>query len=406
MTRGMEKQKRVLLITSWFPADVGRRSLFNELADALAATGAIVDVIAVDWREVDRRRVSTETHSGERQNIYRFNPLEIVTLGRTVGLAVKWLGTSIKASLTTFKLIRRNHYDVIVSHAPSAVWAPILVCSAFSSTKKYLIQWDFTPYHQRAIGMMSRKITFNILLILENFLIRKFDTVGCMSTLNVDFLKRNYKLKNNQAVEILPIWGEANFQKRSTKLEARRRFNLPFKCTIAVFGGTLSKGRGTEDIIEAAKIAEQRGSNVLFLIVGSGPIEHEVKAASQGLTKVQVMDALPRKIYQELLGGCDCGIIATERDSGMPTFPSKTMDYFRAGIAIVASVEDTTDYGEFLERERAGLHVPAGDQKALLDAVENIGKDKKLNALCVKNGKRLMTDYFNVNNISHRLLET
>ena len=51
-----------MLITSWFPADVGRRSLFNEFADAVAETGATIDVIAIDWRDVDLVR-NTPEHS-------------------------------------------------------------------------------------------------------------------------------------------------------------------------------------------------------------------------------------------------------------------------------------------------------------------------------------------------------
>ena len=173
---------------------------------------------------------------------------------------------------------------------------------------------------------------------------------------------------------------------------------------IAVFGGTLSKGRGTEDIIEAGRIAESQGSKVLFLIVGSGPIEQDVRDASKGLHTVNVMSALPRQEYQLLLQACDCGIIATERDTGMPTFPSKTMDYFRSGVPIVASVEASTDYGDFLKAHHAGFHVPAGEPAALLNAIEKLGNDPALRNELVENGRRLMVNHFNVFKIVDQIL--
>jgi glycosyltransferase involved in cell wall biosynthesis len=390
------KAKRVMLITSWFPADVGRRGLFNEFADAVAATGATIDVIAIDWRDVDLIRNTTKIHEGERQNIYRFSPFIVKGFGRGVGIIAKWIGTSMKAASKTFGLMRQNDYDVVVSFAPSAVWAPVLVASLFPKVPRYLIQWDFVPYHQRAVGMMPSKLTFSVLLWLENFLMRRFDRIGCMSPMNIDFLKRHYKLKSNQKIEVLPIWGEAVFPAYKPKDDLRETFGLPLDRTIAVFGGTLSKGRGTEDIIEAAKIAEVKNSNVLFLIVGSGPIEDEVRKAAAGLRTVRVMSTLPRQHYQLLLEACDCGIVATERDSGMPTFPSKTMDYFRAGTPVVASVEPSTDYGLFLTEHEAGIHVMAGDHAALLSAVERIGSEIDLRNRLIENGRRLMTYHFNV----------
>jgi glycosyltransferase involved in cell wall biosynthesis len=396
--------KRVMLISSWFPADVGRRGLFNEFADAVAATGATIDVIAIDWRDVDLIRNTENIHEGERQNIYRFSPLNIRAFGRTLGLVAKWIGTSMKAASQTFRLLRQNKYDVIVSHAPSAVWAPVLVVSLFSKVPRYLIQWDFVPYHQRAIGLLPSELTFRVLFWLENLLIRKFDRIGCMSPMNIEFLKNNYRIKSSQNVEVLPIWGEPNFLDIKSKKEIRCQYELPQDHTIAVFGGTLSKGRGTEDIIEAARIADRKNLKVLFLIVGSGPIENQVRDAANGLSTVKVMKALPRQDYLMLLCGCDCGIIATERDSGMPTFPSKTMDYFRAGVPIVASVERSTDYGKFLTENNAGIAVNAGNQIELLSAVQAIGSSSELSLNFADRGRHLMRSYFDVSKIVDQIV--
>ena len=397
-------KKRILLITSWFPADVGRRGLFNEFADAAVAAGAEIDVIAIDWRDVDQATNVTSVHQNAGMNVYRFKPLNIGGFGKFVSLIVKWIGTSLKAALTIIRLLRRNDYDVIVSHVPSAVWAPVLICILFSRSKKYLIQWDFVPYHQRAMGMMSNGITFQILLFLERALVRGFDVIGCMSEMNIVFLRKHYWIGKKQKVEILPIWTEAIFPKKPNRKKIRAQYGLPQDKKIAVFGGTLSKGRGLEDIIAAAHTVDERTSNILFLIVGRGPLEIEIGAMAEGLTNVKVMPAIPKHDYLKLLCACDCGVVATQRDTGVPTFPHKTLDYFRTGLPVVASVESSTDFGDFLEKQHAGIIVQAGDRSRLLSAVVAACNQKSKGVEMVANGKNLIADYFNVNNVLNRVL--
>jgi glycosyltransferase involved in cell wall biosynthesis len=399
-----KKQKRVLLITSWFPADVGRRGLINELADAFVDSEAEVDVIAVEWRDVDISQSGSEPSHRFGLNVYRFKPLFFSSFGKFVMRVVKWTGTSLKAANTTSKLLRKNNYEVIIAIAPSAIWAPVMICHLFSRSKKYLIQWDFIPYHQRAMGLMSGGFSYQILLFLERILVRGFDVIGCMSPMNVEFLKKHYWIDAKQKIEILPIWTEAIFPDKIDRKEIREKYKLPQDMKIAVFGGTLSKGRGLDDIIGAAKHAVERSSNILFLIVGRGPLENEVRDMTRGIANVKIMPAIPRADYLNLLCACDCGIVATQRDTGVPTFPSKTLDYFRAGIPVVASIESSTDFGDFLEHRNAGVKVAAGNQRELLNAISDICSNPQDAKSLVKNGRGLIEDYFDVKKITRRFL--
>lgn len=400
------EKKRVLLISSWFPEDVGRRTLMSEFADAVVAAGHEIDVIAIDWRDVDQTDQPTAIHKNLGMNVYRFKPLLISQPGKSIRLIAKWIGTSLKAVATTIRLLRRHKYDVIVAHAPSPVWAPVLICNLFSRSKKYLIQWDFVPYHQRAVGMMNGKITFNVLLFLERILVRGFDTIGCMSEKNIDFLKAHYWLKPSQRIEILPIWSEPAITKSVDRAKVRRQHGLALEKKIAVFGGTLSLGRGLEDIFKVARLSSEISKNLLFLIVGRGPLENELRELTKEMGNLCIMHALPRDKYQDLLFACDCGIVATQKDTGVPTFPSKTMDYFRVGLPVVASVESSTDFGEFLELNSAGMSVLAGDHEALHNAITVLCSDTKMADRFAKNGRLLLEGYFNVANTVEQIVRS
>ena len=398
------KKKRILLMTTWMPQDPGRRTLMHELADAFVSQDCELDAMVIDWRKLDQVAAPRARYSEGGYSVYRFQPLHTDRLG-VIGMAAKWLLSSLKCLPATLLLLFRNRYDMIVVQSPAPLWAPLWMAQLLSGAKRYLIQWDFTPYHQRAIGMMKDGPAFRFLLWLENITIRKFHVIGCMSEMNIAYLRRYYRLKPGQHLEVLPIWSAASAIPDVNRAEIRGLHGLPQGATLAVFGGTLSHGRGIEDILEAAKLAAARKSDIRFVIVGSGPLEEQFRQQAKDVPNVQMLRGLPRPEYQKLLKACDIGLVATERNTGMPAFPSKTMDYFLAGIPIVASVENTTDYGAFLEKENAGLALAAGNARALLAACESVATDKMRAALFVKNGKRLLEEYFSSHQVVSKILD-
>jgi glycosyltransferase involved in cell wall biosynthesis len=125
---------------------------------------------------------------------------------------------------------------------------------------------------------------------------------------------------------------------------------------------------------------------------------------AEEFSNVKIMPALPRQDYLALLSACDCGIVATQRDTGVPTFPSKISDYFRAGIPAVASVEHSTDFGTFLTVHNAGIVVSAGDaeglSKVVIEVFSNQMKIEKLRA----NGRQLIESRFDVALAAKQLL--
>ncbi len=377
--------------------------MYHDLADALVAHDVDLDVIAIDWRKVDQSNGYATSGSSTKYRLFRYQPLELALPG-AVSLGLKWIASSLICVPRLIGLLIQNKYSVVVAQTPAALWAPLFICRLFSNAKLYLVQWDFTPYHQRAIGMMGSGPAFNFLLFLENMAIKNFDIIGCMSPKNIDYLKAHYKISSRQKVELLPIWAAPGFPPAVPRDEIRRIHDLPVHAKLAVFGGTLSKGRGIEDIVLAATKAAGRYPDLHFLIVGSGPLENEVREMAAGLDNLAVRRGLPREDYLALLKAADAGIVATERGTGVPTFPSKTMDYFRAGVPVVASVEDSTDFGEFLMAEKAGRAVKAGDPEELLAQIVNITSDKKASEALVGNGRRLLDTYFGVDKIACQIL--
>ena len=94
------------------------------------------------------------------------------------------------------------------------------------------------------------------------------------------------------------------------------------------------------------------------------------------------------------VASCDVGIVATVANVDVPTFPSKTIDYLRAGVPVAASVEATTDFGEFVEAQGFGVAVTAGSPGRLLAAIETILADDKRRGAMIAAGRRALREVF------------
>jgi hypothetical protein len=90
------------------------------------------------------------------------------------------------------------------------------------------------------------------------------------------------------------------------------------------------------------------------------------------------------------------GIVATVVNVDVPTFPSKTIDYLRAGLPVTASVEASTDFDSFVETQGFGLAVAAGRPDRLLDAIASIVGDDDRRRAMVLAGRKTLREVFDV----------
>jgi glycosyltransferase involved in cell wall biosynthesis len=333
-------------------------------------------------------------------------PYALEGFGRLGALASKWVLSSLRAALQMRPALRGRHFDLLIAFSPiSAVAAQVLWLTRRFGTRNYLVMWDFFPYHHRSIGLIPDGWPFAIARRLEQALIRRFDVIGCMSRRNVAYLQDHYALRPNQRAEILPIWGRIDAPPTMSRERARTAFGLPHDKTIVVHGGQITEGRGIDDILAAAAIARREHPRLAFLLIGEGRLTGAVNAhIAEGGDNVIYRPRIPRQEYLSVVSACDVGIVCTVRNVDVPTFPSKIIDYLRVGLPVVASVENSTDYGQFIEENGVGLAVSAGDPRAMVSAVSAIAHNAVAMKRMAEAGRRVLAECFNVERVAARLL--
>jgi glycosyltransferase involved in cell wall biosynthesis len=261
--------------------------------------------------------------------------------------------------------------------------------------------WDFFPDHHRSIALIRDGWPFAIARRLEP-LIHRFDVIDCMSPRNVAYLQDHCGLRPNQCADILPIWARTETPPTMSREHARTAFGLPHDKTIVVHVGQITEGRGIDDILAAAAIAQRKHSSLTFLLIGEGRLTGAINARiAEGADNVIYRLRIPRQDYLSVVSACDVGIVCTVGNVDVPTFPSKIIDYLRVGLPVVASVQTSTDYGRFIENNGVGLAVGAGDPRAMVGAIAHDGVVRKRMAAT---GRRVLTECFYVQRVAARLL--
>lgn len=395
---------RILIVCTKYSLDADNPSMIDELARALGEQGHAVSVMVGDWSGA--MRCSAENRDSNGIEVFVKGPVDVGFGPPVLRKAAKWSFTSARLLRRALALRRSFAPELVIGGSPAVTMLlPLLLLRLTSRARAFFIQWDFFPIHHVEIGKIRNPAMAWMLKKLENFLMRRFEVIGCMSPMNVAYLRRHYRLNDRQRTMVLPIWSSFPPFKRADRTEIRRKHALPLDLPLFVFGGQLNVGRGIDDILEVAELSHRRGVQCGFVFIGSGSAEEKIRSyMSTKRGNVHLLDGIPRSSYLSFLSACDVGIVSTVRGVSVPTFPSKTLDYLHARLPILASVEECTDFGDFIAGNGLGVSVPAGNSEAFVAAVEKfVGDGSKLDIL---GGEKLRQaiDRFYVGNVASQIV--
>jgi glycosyltransferase involved in cell wall biosynthesis len=389
---------RALMLCTKYSLEPKDQYLTNELAAGLIGAGHCVQVVVTDWN-APFAAPATSLRSAVGVDVLVIAPRAIAGLGPFLERTSKWTLSSLFALREMYKALRGQRFDTLICFTPCVtVAAQLHWATKHFGTRNMLFVHDFFPYHHRSIGLVPNGPVFEIARLLEQHFIQKFHVIGCHSPANIPYLKKHYRIRPEQRVIWTPLWGEISPPpaQRSNEI-IRMQHGLPLDRKIFVFGGQITEGRGVEDMLALAALAQEVRPDLAFLFVGEGRLIPliEQRIASNA-TNIILKQRIPRDEYLALLGACDVGLIATVKQVDSSSFPSKTIDYLRASLPIVASVEEGSDFREFLRRWNIGVSTPAGDATALFEATVSVIDRPEIAANIACNARACLEQVFDV----------
>ena len=205
-----------------------------------------------------------------------------------------------------------------------------------------------------------------------------------------------------ERVHQLPNWSHVEAPKNAPSL-TRTRLDWPNDTIVALHTGNMGLKQGLENVIEAARLAEQRGEPIRFVLMGDGSQRRALEALCGGLSTVEFLPPVPLEEYADTLAAADVLVINERVGVHDMSLPSKLTSYFIAGRPVVAAVDLEGATAREIALSGGGLTVRGGRPELLLAAVIRLAANRDLARLLGSRGKTYAESRLNKGEALNRL---
>ena len=390
----------ILFLFVSYPENKNNTSLTKDLSDEFVRQGENVYVATIREKKFG---LNTELSKENSTNVLR------IKNGNMFNNVSKFekLFTMMTMNNNILKQIKKywenEKFDLIVGTTPYMANEKLIYgLKDYYKCPSFLILWDLFPQNAKDLELIKNKFIFTFFKRQEKRNLKAFDYIACMSKGNIQYVEENYYFINKKKLFLFPLWSKIKEKSIFNKKEIRKKYNFKKDDFIVVFGGNIGKPQSLGDVINLANLIQDM-KRIKFLFVGQGTetksLKNQVKVLS--LSNVIFKDFIPREDYEKLLSSCDIGIVSLDSRFTIPNFPSKTIDYLKLGLPILASLDNCSlsDYGDLLENEiKAGLCCKINDTIKHKENLIKIFRDKELYSKLSNNGRKYYEESFNVEN--------
>lgn len=261
---------------------------------------------------------------------------------------------SLKVSLQLFKLLKKEKFDLISTHTPTA--SALIRIAAFFSNSKAKIIYTAHGFHFFKGAPIKNWILF---YCLEKILARVTDVLFVMNEEDFEMSKK-FKLRKNGIIKRIPGIGinVEKYKKLDEKIreEIRESIGVNKDELMLISVAELSDRKNQIQLLEALKNIDENQIKLFLVGEGEKKKEYEVFITKNNLNK-RIKLLGERKNINELINASDL-VCLTSKHEGLPRCILEAMAVGKP--ALVSDVRGNNDLINHLEN---GLLVPLQDIK-------------------------------------------
>lgn len=374
------------------------RGIYTDLLRKFQNNGHEVFIVSPSERRENKSTSISKIDTGNVTilNVKTFNIQKTNIVEKGIGtLAIEY--QYLKAIKKHFSDIK---FDLVLYSTPPITFSKVI--SFIKNRDKayaYLLLKDIFP--QNAVDMKLLKkggLLHRMFVKKEQRLYNLSDTIGCMSKANKDFVVKHNAFISANKIEINPNTIELKefYQTEFERKQIREKYNVPIDKKVFIYGGNLGKPQGVDFLIET--IESTTNANAFFLVIGSGTEYSRIEKWFQHSkpNNAILIQGLPKTDYDQLLLGCDVGLIFLHKDFTIPNFPSRFLSYLEMKLPVIAATDSATDIGSVIEENNCGFWMLSGDNEKMQNAVEKLCKDVNTYNIMSKNAFTLLQREYRV----------
>ncbi len=289
--------------------------------------------------------------------------------------------------------------DVILSTSPPLFTAfGAAIISRLRRSRFVVDLRDIWPDIGIELGLLKHKSIIKVLKKIENFILKSAAKI--IVTAEGD--KKNIICKGIQSSDIEVIFNGADvdlFKPTDdvTKIEIRKKFNLPISKKIIVYFGFFNHGMNDIELLGEALIKlTNMKSEFHFLAIGDGDKRKDFFNSLSDKIEYTYLKALQNSEVAELIPACDLSIIPLkkiERNTG-GFIPVKCFESWAAGVPVLLASIRTSEISQIFSNCRAGILVEPGNIEEFVKAIKTLISNSNLGQIA-KIGRPFVIAHYN-----------
>lgn len=345
----------ILFLTLADINSIDERGIYTDLLRKFVKEGHHVTIVTPKER---RHGIKTNLLENQQVKILQVKTLNI----QKTNIIEKGIGTlAIEYQYLSAikKFLFGTKYDLVLYSTPPITFTKVIkaIKKRFGA-KSYLLLKDIFPQNAVDLEMMKPKgLLHRFFRSKEKSLYAVSDYIGCMSPANVEYvLKHNPQIPVDH-VEVCPNSIEPDFNEDFIKDPyIRQKYNIPLNATIFIYGGNLGKPQGLDFLPEVLE-SNNNKQDRFFIVIGSGTEQKKISDwfNTHTVSNSILLDGLPKNEYNQLLKGCDVGLIFLDRRFTIPNYPSRLLSYLECKIPVLIATDENSDLGKIAEQNNYGL---------------------------------------------------
>ncbi len=283
---------------------------------------------------------------------------------------------------------RLGRPDVVVLVSPALLSSAVSFVRSRIGRRTPVVVWvqDLYSLGLRELGerpgLLARAVA-----ALEGWLLRRADAVVVIHERFRDTVVDGLGV-DPDAVTVVRNWSHLEDGTPVDRAGARAQLGWSDDECIVLHAGNMGVKQGLENVVEAARLAEQKASSVRFVLVGDGNQRAALERAAVGVGSLQMLGSLPDEEFRRALAAADVLLVNEKPGVAGMAVPSKLTSYFSTGLPVIAA----TDSGSVTESEvllsGGGVAVTAGDPELLLRTADELAGDPERAADLGRAGRR------------------
>lgn len=286
--------------------------------------------------------------------------------------------------------VRWGHPSAIVAASPALLSSAIVRLRALVTHRDVpFVVWVQDLY---GLGVVETGqgggAAARALRAIEAWLLRSASTVVVIHDRFADRVHRDFGIPRERIV-VVRNWTHLPPMPPADVDAVRRAHGWSDDEVVVVHTGNMGVKQGLHHVVDAGRLAHQRGERVRFVLVGNGAQRDELQQRiSDQPTTTQILPPLDDRAFAEVLQSADILLVNELPGVAEMAVPSKLTSYFASGRPVLAATDVTGITAQEVTAARAGLVVSAGSAEAILDGANRLAADRKECRRLGANGKR------------------